>query len=187
MADEPAVEEAAPADEGQRGNLLPVIIAGVVALLLGIGATVGGLYATGMLNLSGGDAAAAAEGGEGAPEAAEDGSVPASPDAAPSTEVVHLEAFKVNLKDGSSKLAIDIALEGKSVDGKVTLGSVVAEHDARIRDTVIFLLMDFTRSELSGTDGMLRARDEIHRRIDVALEGEGVQVDRVYITDTVIQ
>jgi flagellar basal body-associated protein FliL len=101
-------------------------------------------------------------------------------------EVVPLKKFNANLKDRGKKVTLDISLEGRSEDGKSTLEEVVAEKEAAIRDTVLFLLLGFTSADLRGTDGMLRLRDEIHRRINTTLDDTGVTVDRIYFTDAII-
>ena len=178
MADDAALEEA-PAEEKKRGNILiPIIGSVLVSVLLSVGATVGGLYAAGVFD------------SDDAPVVGENGA-PVDPVVGSSVgvEIIPLKKFQANLKDGSGgrKISLDISLEGRSEDGKSTLEEVIAEKEAAIRDTVNFLLMDFTYAELRGTDGMLRLRDEIHRRIDVQIEGAGVSVDRIYFTDVVIQ
>ncbi len=188
MADEAALEEAPPKEEKRRGILVPILATGLVSVLLSVGGTVGGLYATGMI---GNDAPAAAAAGDaaGADGAEGVGELPAGAEGSSGIEVIPLKKFQANLNDGSGgrKISLDISLEGRSLDGKSSLADGVAEKEAAIRDTVNFLLMDFTYAELRGTDGMLRLRDEIHRRIDVQLEDMGVRVDRVYFTDVVVQ
>jgi flagellar basal body-associated protein FliL len=184
MADDAALEEAPPQQDKKRGLLVPVLATGVVAVLLSVGGTIGGLYAAGMF-----DAPAAAADAGGSSVAAGEPGLPDSVVGTLGIEVVPLKKFQANLKDGSGgrKISIDISLEGRSVDGKSSLGEAVTEKEAAIRDTVNFLLMDFTFAELRGTDGMLRLRDEIHRRLDVHLEDMGVRLDRVYFTDVVVQ
>jgi len=184
MADDAALEEAPPQQDKQRGLLVPLLITGVVAALLAVGATFGGLYAAGIFDAP---TAAAETGADGV--AAGDPDLPDSVVGTLGIEVVPLKKFSANLKDGSGgrKIAIDISLEGRSVDGKSSLGEAVTEKEAAIRHTVNFLLMDFTFAELRGTDGMLRLRDEIHRRLDMHLEDMGVRLDRVYFTDVVVQ
>lgn len=178
MADEAALEEA-QAEEKKSGNILiPILGSVLVSVLLSVGATVGGLYAAGVFD-------------DDTAPAVDDAGSPVDPAVGPSmgVEVIPLKKFTANLKDGSGgrKISLDISLEGSSEDGKSTLEEVIAEKEASIRDTVNFLLMDFTYAELRGTDGMLRLRDEIHRRIDVKIEGAGVSVDRIYFTDVVVQ
>lgn len=186
MADEAAVEEAPPAEEKRRLGFLPFLLTGVITSVLAVGLTVGGLWVTGMIGAEA-PAPAADAGAEGGTV---DGEVlPEGPEGTSGIEVVPLKKFQANLKDGSGgrKISLDISLEGRSMDGKSSLADGIAEKEAAIRDTVMFLLMDFTYAELRGTDGMLRLRDEIHRRIDVQLEDMGVRVDRVYFTDVVVQ
>ena len=178
MADEAAMEEAPPVTEKRRGGIIPIVATGVLALVIGVGGTLAAVYFT---TGFGGDAPAA---GTDEPAVAGAGEL-SSTALDPGVEVVPLESFKAKLNDGSGgrSISLDIALEGRSLDGKSQLSEGVRIKNAAIRDTVIFLLMDFTFAELRGTDGMLRLRDEIHRRIDVQLEDMGVRVDRVYFTD----
>jgi len=182
MADDAALEEA-PAEEKKRGGgiLVPILGSVLVSVLLSVGGTLGGLYAAGVFDKSA-DAAAPAVDEAGNP-------IPDEPGTPIGVEVIPLKKFQANLKDGAGgrKISLDISLEGRSEDGKSTLEEVIVEKEASIRDTVNFLLMDFTYAELRGTDGMLRLRDEIHRRINVQIEGAGVAVDRIYFTDVVIQ
>lgn len=186
MADEAALEEAPPQEQKGRSSLIPILATGVVSVLLSVGGTVGALYALGVFDDK--PAAVAADGADPSADGG-GGDLPTAPGDGVGIEVVPLKKFQANLKDGSGgrKISLDISLEGKSTDGKSSLADAVAEKDAAVRDTINFLLMDFTFAELRGTDGMLRLRDEVHRRIDVQLEDLGVRVDRVYFTDVVIQ
>ena len=180
MADDAALEEAPPAEEKRRSSVIPLLATGLVTCLVSIGGTVGTLAALGLI----GGEPAAAEAAEGGVESAGDG-LPEGVVSGTGIEVVPLKKFTANLNDGSGgrKINLDISLEGRSLDGKSQLSDGVNLKEAAIRDTVNFLLMDFTYAEIRGTDGMMRLRDEIHRRIDVQLEEQGVRVDRVYFTD----
>jgi len=181
MADEAALEEAPPQEQKQRGLLIPLLGVGVVSVLLSVGGTLGGLALMGVFDEKPPDDVVVEGGGDELPGTGVDGAV--------ATEVVPLKKFTANLKDGTGgrKISLDISLEGRSTDGKSLLADAVVEKEAAIRDTINFLLMDFTSAELSGIDGMLRLRDEIHRRVEVQLEDMGVRVDRVYFTDVVLQ
>ncbi len=184
MADEAEVQETAPPEKKKSGMLVPIIGAVVASVVLSVGGTFAGLYFAGVFDQTANAAPADASG-----EGVEGGALPAGPEVGIGTEVVPLQKFHVNLKDGSGgrKISLDISLEGKSTDGKTTLAEAIGQKEAAIRDTINFLVMDFTYSELRGTDGMLRLRDEVHRRIIVQVEDMGVRVDRVYFTDVVVQ
>ena len=175
MADDAALEEAPPEVKKREGSIVvPIIGAVLVSVLLSVGGTVGALYAMGVFDKS----------GEGAVAVDDDGNpIPSEPMAELGVEVIPLKKFTTDLKDRGKKITLDISLEGRSEDGKSTLEEVVATKDAAIRDAVLMLLRDFTSSELRGTDGMLRLRDEIHRRIDGQIVDTGVTVDRIYLTD----
>jgi flagellar basal body-associated protein FliL len=178
MADDAALEEAPPEVKKREGSILvPIIGAVLVSVLLSVGGTVGALYAMGVFDESGDAVGSVDE--EGNP-------IPSEPMADLGVEVVPLKKFNANLKDRGKKVTLDISLEGRSEDGKSTLEEVVAEKEAAIRDTVLFLLLGFTSADLRGTDGMLRLRDEIHRRINTTLDDTGVTVDRIYFTDAII-
>ena len=183
MADEATLEEApASEDTKKRGMLIPLLATGVGSALVAAAIAIGVMTVMGPGAEDGKASAdaAAAEAGE---------PLPTGADSLSSVEVVPLKKFVANLKDGSGgrKISLDISLEGESVDGTTSLADGVALKEAAIRDTVNFLLMDFTYAELRGTDGMLRLRDELHRRIDKILEEANVKVNRVYFTDAVVQ
>jgi flagellar basal body-associated protein FliL len=179
MADDAALEEAPPAEEKRRGLLVPLVATALLTALIAVGGTVGVLAAMGQI---GGEAAPA----EGAAEGmvAQSDGLPESVVSGTGIEFVPLKKFTTDLRDGSGrKILLDISLEGRSLDGKSLLSDGVILKEAAIRDTVIMLLASYTMADIRGTDGMMRLRDEIHKRIDVQLEEQGVRLDRVYFTD----
>lgn len=171
MADEPEVQE----EEGgkRRGFLIPILGVGLVMLLLGAG---GGYAVSQMMAEPGGGEAAAVD-GEGA-----DGEAAAGTVIVPSTQVVELGSFTINLRDsaGGRLLQMDISVEGGSA-----AADLVKSREAQMRDAVIMLASDYSYLELEGTDGRLRLRDEVHRRINAVLAPE--KISRVYFTKFVVQ
>lgn len=168
MADEAVVEEE-PEGAKRPGLLVPLLGVGVVMLLLGLG---GGYVAAGMLG-GGGDGGESAEGGEGADAASA---------IMPSTQVVMIGSFTINLRDsaGGRLLQMDLSVE---CGGEAS--NLVKSREAQLRDSVIMLASDYSYLELEGTDGRLRLRDEAHRRINAVLAPE--KCSRVYFTKFVVQ
>ena len=179
MADDEVTEEGA-SDEKRRGGLLPLILAGSVALVVGLGAGGAGAY------FYFADSAASAKSDDGGEEGAtkEEGADGEAVAVKPKNEVVDLETFTLNLRDsaGGRKLVMKIALEGKS-----GVGLLVSDHTAQIRDAIITLASDYTFLEVDGTNGKLRLRDEIHRNVNAILEESGAKVTRVYFTEFVVE
>ena len=176
MADEAAAPEAAASDK--KKGMLPVILAVVGTLVVaGAGGLAGGYF------LFGGDKPAAAADAAGADGAKAPASGDAMvPDLGPSSEVISLGAFTVNLRDsaGGRLLQMDVSVEG---DGSA--GTMVEEREAQLRDAILMLASDYTYLELEGVDGKMRLRDEIHRRVNMVLAPE--KVSRVYFTAFVVQ
>lgn len=178
MADDGAAPEGG--GKKDRKPLIMSLVVGLVCLLIGGGAmfflkdTIAGPPA----EPEGAEGAAAAEAGtSGAPPVA-------GAPAAAKTAVVELESFTLNLKDsaGGRKLAMKLALEGPP-----TLQAAVELRKAHIRDAVITLASDYSYLDLDGADGRLRLRDEIQRNLNTVLESQGVEVQRVYYTEFVVQ
>jgi len=168
MAADDELDAGAPG--GGSNKMLPVII-GVVALVAG-GA--GGYFASSAMSAEPGqDAkeAAAIEGAQGVPAAAEANSA-----------VTSLGSFTVNLRDsaGGRLLQMDISVEADSA-----ATAAIPARQAQIRDATIMLASDYSYLELEGLDGKMRLRDEIQRRINAVLQP--MKVDRVYFTSFVVQ
>jgi flagellar basal body-associated protein FliL len=164
-----ANDEGAKPDEGaeeiqvgQRGKL-PMIIAAVVALLLGAGGTFGAM------KMMGGDDGAGAD-----KSASDEGSKKVD------TKMTTLGEFTVNLRASSSRtLQMEI-----QVETELETAAKVEERMPQIRDSVILLASDYSVTELEGIDGKLRLRDEIQARVNAVLEP--AQVNRVYFTAFVV-
>jgi flagellar basal body-associated protein FliL len=176
MADEAVAEqEQEPAGgNGRRGLIMTVGVA-IVTLVVGLA---GGYFLNEALDSGGSGGADVAEGGGAEGGGAADGIIVDEP----STEVIELGSFTINLRDsaGGRLLQMDISLEGDS-----GASSVIKDRQAQLRDSVIMLASDFSYLELEGTDGRLRLRDEVHRRVNAVLSPE--KINRVYFTKFVVQ
>jgi flagellar FliL protein len=175
-----ADEAAAPAGGDEIKKRSPVaLILGVLGLVLVTAAvSVGATYV-----LVGGGENAAAAGEPGAAGADGEGAGEASiPDLMPSSEVVSLGSFTVNLRDSAGGRLLQMEL---SVEGSGDTASQVEDREAQLRDAILMLASDYSFLELEGTEGRIRLRDEIHRRINVVLTP--AKVDRVYFTSFVVQ
>jgi flagellar basal body-associated protein FliL len=190
MADA-TLEESAPPSAAKK-FALPAI-----ALLLGAGAGVGGAM------LAGGDdapaepsaeeaaAEAPAEGASAAPAAAPpaEGGVntastaAAAASASPTDPVItNIGTFTVNLRGsgGGRVLRIEVQVESKGQHAPL-----VAAKAAPMRDSIITAVSDYTWSELEGTDGKVRLRDELLSRVN-GIAAPAV-VERMYFTQFVVQ
>ena len=182
MADDGAAPEAG--EKKDRKPLVMAAVVGLVSLLVGGGAM---FFLKDMIVAAppGGDAADGGDaGGEAGATAGADGAKPTGAPSSAKTAVVELESFTLNLKDsaGGRKLAMKLALEGPP-----SLQAAVELRKAHIRDAVITLASDYSYLDLDGADGRLRLRDEIQRNLNSVLEPQGVEVQRVYYTEFVVQ
>ncbi len=200
-------EQAAAAAPKAATSKKPMIIVGVLALVLGGGGGFAGA------SFAGGGAEAPAEGGEHgeAPaEAAGHGEPPAEGGhGEPPAEGGHGEAapahgaegnaevkidpngatvialgtpFTINLRGsgGGRVLRMDVQLEALGKDKDVITGKVPA-----IRDTILIATSDYSWSELEGTDGKTRLRDELLARVNGVTTPLAVQ--KIYFTQFVVQ
>lgn len=124
----------------------------------------------------------AAAAGHGAP-AAEHGATAAAPaaSAAGTTGITSLGRFTVNLRGsgGGRILQMEVALEA---DPSAT-GSLES-LTPRLRDSIITAVSDYTWTELEGTDGKTRLKDELLTRINGV--ADPVVVHAVYLTSFVV-
>jgi len=186
-------QEAAPAPA--PASKKPLIIVGVLALVLGGGggfagaAFMGGGSGEGTegAEAEGGHGEAPAEGGHGeAP--AEGGHAPAAGNTAVRvgpdgmTTIALGAPFTINLRGsgGGRVLRMDIQIEAKGEDA-VALETRVAA----IRDTIMVATSDYSWSELEGTEGKTRLRDELLARVNGVTEP--LDVNRLYFTQFVVQ
>jgi flagellar basal body-associated protein FliL len=170
MADEAEVEE--EQESGKGRGLLPLLGVGGLMLVVGLG---GGAVIAGVFDDS--PEAADAGGGNGT-----EGEADPALAIMPSTQVVTLGSFTINLRDsaGGRLLQMDLSVE---CDGESS--GLVKPREAQLRDSIIMLASDYSYLELEGTDGRLRLRDEAHRRINAVLAPE--KCSRVYFTKFVVQ
>jgi len=168
MDDEAELDELTP-----KSSKLPMIIAAVVALLVGLG---GGFGISMML---GGDAEAAetAEDGEEGGEEGEDADT-----GEPETAIVSLGKFTINLRGASGGRILRF-----QVDCEVSTADEVAmdQDMAILRDGVILLASDYTYADVDGLDGKLRLRDELLARLNTLVEEP--RIKRVFFTEFVVQ
>jgi flagellar FliL protein len=192
------------ADEDPKpsSGMVAKIAIPLVAALVG-----GGAGVAGMMFMGGGKAApkdaeaeaAAAEGEAAAPEgeAKAEGEGEAKAEAAPEGEgkatsaakdgatgpvITPVGSFTVNLRgSGGGRV---LRLEA-SVESSAAHATILAGKSAQIRDSIITAVSDYTWSELEGTDGKVRLRDELLVRVNGITEPARVQ--RLYFTQFVVQ
>lgn len=152
--------------ETPKASKLPMIIAAVVALVIGGGAGFGGAM------FVGGETAEASENAEGAEPEVE------------ITRAVHtLGLFTVNLRGsgGGRVLRMEVQVETNSEDLPV-----IEENTPMLRDSVLTVVSDYSYADIEGLDGKTRLRDELLGRINTLLPAQQ-RVERVYFTEFVVQ
>ncbi len=128
------------------------------------------------------DGAAAEAGDQGKPAATGTATAPAAaPATAPTSAVTSLGRFTVNLhgSGGGRILQMDVALES---DPEST--AAIEGLTPRLRDSIISAVSDYTWTELEGTDGKTRLKDELLTRINGVTAP--VNVHAVYLTSFVV-
>jgi len=96
--------------------------------------------------------------------------------------ITNLKTFVVNLRSsgGGRVLRMEVQLESSKE---------VAPHldvnTPRLRDTILTAVSDYTFTELEGTDGKTRLRDELLTRINGTMAP--MTIDQVYFTQFVVQ
>ncbi len=190
------------ADEDPKpsSGMVAKIAIPLVAALVG-----GGAGVAGMMFMGGGKAApkeaeaAEAEGEAAAPEgeAKAEGEGEAKAEAAPEGEakaagtakegatgpvITPVGSFTVNLRGsgGGRVLRLEVSVESSAAHA-----TILAGKSAQIRDSIITAVSDYTWSELEGTDGKVRLRDELLVRVNGITEPARVQ--RLYFTQFVVQ
>lgn len=123
--------------------------------------------------------AKAAEGGHGGGEAKH--SAKAEPPADGSGTITNLGTFTINLRGsgGGRILRLEVQVDAGE-EGAESIKSLTP----RIRDSVIAVVSDYTWSELEGTDGKTRLKDELLTRINGITDP--VTVRSVYLTNFVV-
>lgn len=176
----------------KRSRFPMAIVVPVVTLLLGAG---GGYAAFTFLGGKGEPAAPAAEGaapagehGAAAAPAGEHGGAAAAAGAvvaavvASGPTLTNLGTMTVNLRGsgGGRVLRVEVQVES---DGRNA--EALAARTPQMRDSVITAVSDYTWSELEGTDGKTRLRDELLARVN-GVTSPAV-VERLYFTQFVVQ
>jgi len=115
------------------------------------------------------------EGKEGEGEAAE----PVNKDG---VALIELGAFTVNLRGAGGGRVARIELQLESTNAQA---EAIKTATPKLRDTVITALSDYTWSELEGTDGKARLRDELLARVN----GDSAPsvITHLYFTQFVVQ
>lgn len=169
-------------DSPRKGKRLILVILVVLALL---GAAGGGLYFAGMLPIPG----AAEQAGDDAPaeeesahgEAGKDGEAGAK---AAGPIFYDLPEFLINLNTGgrgTSFLKMKIALELPSEE----MVQKVQAIEPRITDSINTYLRELRASDLSGSAGLYRLREELLMRINKSLQPQ--QVNDVLFKEIIVQ
>jgi len=167
-------EESGEAAEGEgkvKGKRKLIFIIAGVLLLAGIGA---GLYFGGVIG--GGK-------GKGKEEKAAKGEAAATAEAAKPV-YYELPEFLVNLSTGTGKtsfLKMSVTLELKDMEAKAVLDA----NKPRVLDTFNTYLRELRPTDLSGSAGIYRLREELMHRINATIE-EGVVKD-ILFSEIIVQ
>ncbi len=155
-----------------KASKLPMIIAAVVALLVGAG---GGFGASMMM---GGDAEAADMDSDSDTDDYEMEDDTGEPENA----ITSLGKFTINLRGASGGRILRFQVD---VETKTEHADEVDRDMAIGRDGVILLASDYTYADVDGLDGKLRLRDELLARLNTLTERPRVR--RVFFTEFVVQ
>ncbi len=182
MSDEAEEAETAlesPKKVGGKKKLI-IIVAGVLVLLLGVGAA---LYFTGIIpgkakTEEGASAENHAEAAKG-----EHGEEAKGPPGQPI--FYELPEFLVNLNSGSGKsvsfLKMKVAIELDKAEDVAKVEAMLP----RVSDSFNTYLRELRASDLSGSAGMVRLKEELLLRLNKSLEG--VTVRNVYVKQILVQ
>lgn len=176
---EPAlIEGEAPAKVGGKKKLIIIIVAALL-LLLGIGA---GLYFAGIVG--GHKKAEEGETGEAPAEGAKDEHGEAK--GPPGQPVFYeLPEFIVNLNSGTGKnvsfLKMKVAIELEKAEDVAKVEALMP----RVTDSFNTYLRELRASDLSGSAGMVRLKEELLLRLNKSLDG--IPVRNVYIKQILVQ
>jgi flagellar basal body-associated protein FliL len=186
-------------DPKPRSRALQIAVP-IVAALVGVGGTVAAMTFLGggkdeeaeATSEEGAATEAAAEGeapeGEAAKEgegAAAEGAEAAGKAGRPKpgeATITSLGSFTVNLRGsgGGRVLRVEVQVETSGAASET-----VAARTVQLRDSVITAISDYTWTELEGTDGKVRLRDELLQRAN-GITAPAV-IERLYFTQFVVQ
>ena len=96
--------------------------------------------------------------------------------------ITNLKTIVVNLRSsgGGRVLRLEIQVESAG-----DVAPVLEVSSPKVRDTVIAAISDYTFTELEGTDGKTRLRDELLTRINGVIAP--MTIDAIYFTQFVVQ
>lgn len=163
-------------DLPKKPSMLPMILAAVAALIVGVGAGFGTAYAVGI----GGTEDAEGEEAE-APEEPieiERGEEVVTIEKPEAVHIHDLERFTVNLRGGGGGRTLRMAVQLQS-----TARHQFDLQDAHpaLRDAVLTLASDYTYGDVEGFDGKQRLKDDLLAAVTRVVEPE--MVDRIYFTE----
>ena len=179
-----------PIDPPPSRSRLALIIP-VVTLLLGAGAGAGGAFfmgkSAGTEVPAEGEAEAEAPAAEGEAPAEGEAAAPEGRAAAPSltasgTAVSNIGSFTINLRGSGGGRVLRLEVQVETAAAQV---APLQSLNAQIRDSIITAVSDYTWSELEGTDGKTRLRDELITRVNGV--STPIAIDRLYFTQFVVQ
>lgn len=171
--------------DGPKPSRMPLIIAAVVALVLG-----GGIGAGAMLFLGGDDAEAGEETAEVDPLAIdEEGQAEAHAKATAHGEVkvVSLGSFPVNLRGAGGGRVLRIEVQAQVAAAGAPHLEDKGDYRAAAQDAILMLASDYTYAELEGIEGKTRLRDELLGRLNSVVAPADVRIERIYFTQFVVQ
>ncbi len=169
---------------GAKPSRMPLIIAAVVALIVG-----GGIGAGAMATL-GGDSSEAREVAEEAPLSMDgERKAGASRDSMPhaAVQVVNLGAFPVNLRGAGGGRVLRIEVQAQVAQVHAPLLAEKGDYRAAAQDAILMLASDYTYSELEGIEGKTMLRDELLGRLNSVVAPADVRIERIYFTQFVVQ
>lgn len=177
------MDDALDTDPPTRSRLPMGVIVPALALLVGAG---GGFVANRMLGQAEASPPEAAAHGEAVAASVEEGApgetaAVGAPGTA-SASITNLGTFTVNLRGSGGGRVLRLEVQVESPPGKA--GAVEARLP-QLRDSVITAVSDYTWSELEGTDGKTRLRDELLARLNGVVAP--AVVERLYFTQFVVQ
>lgn len=102
--------------------------------------------------------------------------------AVPGSAISNLGSFTLNLRGSGGGRILRMEVQ---VDTDAALAPRVAERTPQLRDSILAAVSDYTWSDLEGTDGKVRLREELLARANGVLTPDCV--DQVYFTQFVVQ
>ena len=159
------------------GSKLPMILAIVAALILGLG----GGYGISM-SMGGGESEAVGDGevGDGS-EGDPDGEL--YEELSVDRGIYPLGLFTVNLRGVGGGRVLRVEIE---VEVNIGLLESIEERRAGLRDATIKLISDYSYTDVEGLDGKLRLQDDLLTQLNKFM-GRAGRIERVYFSQFVVQ